>query len=242
MIWDFFFSVIGSPSVPRGIVTATTVPKGSPLTSNLAAALQQQQQLKQQQVNPSPRTVPSQLKPTPTSIPSSHTDHSSNSTSANTDQGSLASSSSQQSAPDSALPESITPPPTSSSAPVATLPSQSPQISPSLLAQATTLSSQLLAANSLLQHRNAAGGENSLSPTTAITPQISPELLTQVSSYLNIPNPAVSKASTQDGLNSSLVHSEAVSTTDSGEGLTQDANAESMLKSTFVYICVVNQW
>ena len=230
-----FFSVIGSTSVPRGIVTATTVPKGSPLTSNLAAALQQQQQLKQQHVNPSPRTVPSQLKPTPTSIPSSHTDHSSNSTS---DQGSLASSSSQQSAPDSALPESITPPPTSSSAPIATLPSQSPQISPSLLAQATTLSSQLLAANSLLQHRNATGGENSLSPTTAITPQISPELLTQVSSYLNIPNPAVSKASTQDGLNFSQVHSEAVSTTDSGEGMTQDASAESTLKSMFV--CIIS--
>lgn len=133
------------------------------------------------------------------------------------------------------MPESITPPPTSSSAPIATLPSQ---ISPSLLAQATTLSSQLLAANSLLQHRNATGGENSLSPTTAITPQISPELLTQVSSYLNIPNPAVSKANTQDGLNSSLLHSEVVSTTDSGEGLTQDANAESMLTSMFMCMAV----
>ena len=50
----------------------------------------------------------------------------------------------------------------------------------------------------------------------------------------------MSKANTQDGLglNSSLLHSEVVSTTDSGEGLTQDANAESMLESMFIYMYI----
>lgn len=218
--------------VPRGVVTATTVPKGSPLTTNLAAALQQQQ--KQQQasgLNISPRTLSSQIKPTIVSMPSSRTGHSvpsSNVGTTSTDQGPPTSSSPQLSTPDSSqsttLSENVTLPLPSVS--IATLPSQPAQISASLLTQATNLSSQLLAANSL---HNATGRESCSSPT-AITPKSSQDLLAQVSSFLNLPNPAALQPSEHEGLNSALIHSTLVPEVepfaDSGEDLALDVNTE----------------
>jgi len=98
------------------------------------------------------------------------------------------------------------------------------------LTQATNLSSQLLAANSL---HNATGGESCSSPT-AITPKSSQDLLAQVSSFLNLPNPAALQPSEHEGLNSALIHSTLVPEVepfaDSGEDLALDVNVEHAAK------------
>ena len=242
---DYVVSAGAGPTpvhpLPRGVVTATTVPKGSPLTTNLAAALQQQQQQKQQQassLNIPPRSLSSQIKPTIVPIPSTRTGHSDNAAAVNTNQAPPTSSSSQPSALNSSLStvllESVTSPLSSVS-----VPSQPTQISASLLTQATNLSSQILAANSL---HNATGQEISSSPT-AITPNTSQDLLAQVSSFLNLPNPALIQPSEHDGLNSSLIHStlvpEVEPLADDGELLTLDDNSDCAAKgevSTFAYL------
>ena len=232
---DYVVSAGAGPTpvhpLPRGVVTATTVPKGSPLTTNLAAALQQQQQKQQQasSLNVSPRSLSSQIKPTIVPIPSTRTGHSDNAAAVNTNQGPPTGISSQPSALNSSLStmlsESVTSPLSSVS-----VPSQPTQISASLLTQATNLSSQILAANSL---HNATGQEISSSPT-AITPNTSQDLLAQVSSFLNLPNPALIQPSEHDGLNSSLIHStlvpEVEPLADDGELLTLDDNADCAVK------------
>ena len=150
------------PPVPRGIVTATTVPKGSPIPGNLTNVLQQQ---KESQVK---ATVPiaSQLKPTTAAI-----------TTVPTGVQNIAATASRSTS------QNIT----SSSMET----DAHAQISPTLLSQATN---QLLVANSLLQQTASPNGNTN--DMLVNPPQLSPELLAQVSSFLNLPTTTVSKTDT----------------------------------------------
>lgn len=162
-------------ALPRGIVTATTVPKGSPLPTTLTSALQQPP--RSQGTPPTGKTSPlpaAQLMPTATPT---------------TPVPAVGTPKSVDVAPTTGS-KTETPQATATSAPQLS-PSLLSQTSPSLLSQASSLSSQLLAANSLLQQGSAARGGPGGIPAG---PQLTPELIAQVSSFLNLPAPGAPKA------------------------------------------------
>ena len=191
-------SVSSGGNIPRGIVTATTVPKGSSFTSSpLPNTLQQQlqQQSKTNQTHAKSVTgSPSKL-PTANATPSTN-EHASpvitncmkssnthTATLSNPDKTAVESPSplSQTTNSDGSKAGTAVVSSTSSSTPTTTSVNPTP-------VTASSLASQLLDAHSLLQQQGA-GTANSSSTMANSAPMslISPELLAQVSSFLNVP-------------------------------------------------------
>ncbi len=171
-------------SVPRGIVTATTVTSQSAVPTSLTGFLQKE--LSAMSPTVVPKTTPqSQLKPTTPAV--------SKATGSDTTATNVATP--------TCVPASSTVTVSSSTTPNISTP-QTRQITSTLLSQ--SISSQLLAANTLLKQSSAAigaevsaatnkGGRNNTSALSS-NPQLTSEFLAQVSSFLNVPKPAMANA------------------------------------------------
>ena len=209
LLLDLSLLVSAGGNIPRGIVTATTVPKGSSFTSSpLPNTLQQQlqQQSKPNQthtksITGTPSKLPTANATTPV-LPSTN-EHASpvipNCTS-KTHTASL--SNPDKTADDSTSPLSQTASSDNKSGSKAETAAVSSAGSLSLTTSANptpvtaaSLASQLLDAHSLLQQQGAgtANSTSSMANSAAAIPLIPPELLAQVSSFLNVPGQAASQ-------------------------------------------------
>ena len=196
--------------MPRGIVTATTVPKGSSFTSSpLPNTLQQQlQQAKpnqpSKQSSKSATDIPSKL-PKTNATPSGGEDAAPTSNCVS-DAPTSPSNPATLDKPDvdSSVLSSTTSsgnPASKSEASIATasLSSSSSSAHPTTEIAASSLASQLLDAHSLLQQQGAGSSTSPSRIGNSTVPLIPPELLAQVSSFLNLPSqttplPAASKS------------------------------------------------
>lgn len=186
-----------SGNLPRGIVTATTVPKGSSFTSSpLPSTLQQQlQQAKPTQVPKqsaakSAADISSKLPKTNTCPPGGNDDipNTSNCTS---DAPALICNPTTQDktgVDSSALTSSGNPVSKSGASLVSTasISSSSSSVHPTDVA--TSLASQLMDAHSLLQQQGAGASTSPSRIGNSTVPLIPPELFAQVSSFLNLPS------------------------------------------------------
>ena len=201
-----FFSPLVSAggNLPRGIVTATTVPKGSTFTSSSLPNTSKQAKPNQTHTKSAVESLPKVPATNATPVLSSTNKHTSPVISNSTHSTRTSLSNSDKTAVDSSPPLLHT---SSSENTDLINETVASSVSSSLPASANPTSvalsshrSQLVDAHSLLQQQGA-GTDNS-SVTNSAVPlisQLSPELLAQVSSFLNVPgqtssSPAVSES------------------------------------------------
>lgn len=210
-------AVSASGNIPCGIVTATTVPKGSSFTSSpLPNTLQQQLQPQQQKHAKTNQTHTKSSTDTPPKVPTANTTPSTNEHASpvitNCSKSPNTHNTATLSSPDKTTVESPSPlsqtTNSDGSKPLTAVVSSAPSSSSTLTTSAnatpvtaSSLASQLLDAHSLLQQQGA-GTTNSSSTavtnSTTTIPLISPELLAQVSSFLNVPGHNASLADPSD--------------------------------------------